>query len=160
MKITIASALLMLCSSLGFALDQNKIDGFCAALKHACDTRDIDAIKKLYHAEGASEPLLDQSVHEWEVWLLDFVPKQNWTVAAVEFYSKTDYLARPEVNKSALAGTAEPVTMNGHVYGPNLDVIGFVSVKFKQGSGGSMSRLSPVGFAPDGSLRIASKKRM
>ena len=160
MKIRLVLATLMLCCPLSFAVDQSKVDAFSAALKDACETKNIAAIRKLYYAEGASEPLLDQAIHEWEVWLLDYAPKQNWTVSAVEFYPKAEYLARPDVNKQVLADATEPQAMNGHVYGPNLEVIGFVSVKFKEPSGGSMGRLNPVGIAPDGSLRIAAKKRM
>ena len=122
--------------------------------------KDIEGIKKLSCGEQASGPLFDEAIHAWEVWLLDYAPKQNWTVSTVEFYPKEEYLARPDVNKQAVADVIEPKTVNGRVYGPNLDVIGFVSVKFKQPSGGMMGRLNPVGIAPDGTLKIVSKKQM
>src|SRR4051812_10511930 len=150
---------LFLCCSI-FAVDQKQIDEFANALKRACENKDIDAIKKPYYMEGASGPLLDEAIHTWEVWLLDYAPKQNWTVSAVEYYPKDEYLARADVNKQALADVIEPTTLNGHIYGPNLQVIGFVSVKFKQPSGGMMGRLNPVGIAPDGTLKIVSKKQM
>ena len=160
MKTRLAVVASVLVCSLSFAVDQSKVDSFSAALKQACETKDIAAIKKLYYAEGASEALFDQAIHEWEVWLLDYVPKQNWAVSAVEFYEKAEYLSRPDVNKQAVADMTEPKTMNGHIYGPNLEVVGFVSVKFKQPSGGLMGRLNPVGIAPDGSLRIVAPRRM
>jgi hypothetical protein len=161
MKISLAVfATLILSWSSVLAIDQARLDAFTSALKSACATKNIEAIKELYYTDGASEPLLDQAIHEWEIWLLDYAPKQNLVVSTVEFYPKAEYLSRPGVNKQALADATEPQAMNGQKYGPNLEVIGFVSVKFKQASGGFMGRLNPVGIAPDGSLRIVAKKRM
>ena len=160
MKIKVILIISLLLCGRSFAVDQKQIDEFANAIKRACENKDMEAIKKLYYTEGASGPLLDQAIHEWEVWLLDYAPKQNWTVSTVDFYPKDEYLSRPDVNKQALADAIEPTTVNGHTYGPNLEIVGFVSVKFKQPSGGMMGRLNPVGIAPDGTLKIASKKQM
>src|SRR4051812_27453691 len=157
-KVALLLSFLLCCSS--FAVDQKQIDEFANALKRACENKDIEGVKKLYYTEQASGPLLDEAIHTWEVWLLDYAPKQNWTVSTVEFYGKEEYLARPDVNKQALADVIEPKTANGHLYGPNLEIAGFVSVKFKQPSGAIMGRLNPVGIAPDGTLKIVSKKQM
>jgi hypothetical protein len=155
----IITALIVL-SSVCFGLDQSKVDSFSADIKRACEAQDVEGIKKLHYFEGVPEALVDQSIHTWEVWLLDYVPKQKWAFDTVEFYSKEEYLARPNINKEAVAEASEPKKMNGNLYAPNLEVVAFVNVKFKQPSGGSMGRLNPVGIAPDGSLRFIMQKRL
>jgi hypothetical protein len=121
-------------------------------LADACKNHNKDALRACYAKEGVTSDQIDQEIGSWDEY---FDPDQHWTYSGITYVSMAD---APN-NKSILPDTismAQGATVSGMKFGPNIKVIGFILVSFKDPSGNQAGATEPVGIASDGTSKIAS----
>ena len=127
-----------------------------AKIRKACERHDLNAIKACYDFTGTDTYLVDQSLGTWqEYWNEN--EATNWTFDTVDFASLDQLQADQRVSWPNLQAMIKPQKMGEHVYSPNLTVIGFITVHFKDGKGSKVGTMEPVGVAADGTAKIASQ---
>ena len=122
-------------------------------IQKACRAKDLDLIRSCYDFDGAADFPIDQDLNTWQ----EFWNENNDTTHYV--FEKIDYQSLPDVqnnktiNPRAILAMIGPQKMGYHTYVPNLPVIGFITIHFKEGSS-STGTTQPVGLAPDGTAKI------
>lgn len=117
----------------------------------ACQARNKDALRACYASEAVSRDQIDRQVEGWDAYL---DKGEGWSYSGITYVS----LADAPKNKSILPETiamTQPTTMSGFKFAPNIKVIGFVLVSFKQPNGDQAGETLMVGFASDGTAKIA-----
>ncbi len=130
-----------------------------AKIRKACDQHDLTAIKVCYDFTGADSYAVDESLGTWqEYW--NQVDATHWTFDKIDFSSLDQLQANKSMSWPNIQSMIQPRKMGEHTYGPNLSVTGFITVYFKDGKGGSIGTMEPVGVEPDGTAKIASHHRV
>jgi hypothetical protein len=130
-----------------------------AKLQKACVQHDLQGLKSCYELDGISTDLIDQSLNMWqEYWNEN--GKTQWTFDKIEYASLSQLKSDKSVFWENLETEIKPQKMGEHIYAPNLEVIGFITARFKGSKGGSVGSMQPVGIAPDGTAKIASPRRV
>ena len=133
------------------------IDTLKAQLQKACETHDLNAVKKCYDFDGVPAALVDVEMNVWQEYF-----NLNDKTSHYEF-EKIDYLTLDQAkadkwnNPKAILAMTEPRNMNGTIYEPNLKVIGLMTASFKNGSGG-IGTVQTVGIAADGTAKLAESR--
>ena len=120
----------------------------------ACQAGSKDALRACFAREGVAPYQIDQQVGGFDAYLDKGAGGFNWTYSSIEYVS----LAAAANNKSFLPETiamAQPTTISGIKFAPNIKVIGFIQVWFKQADGTKASEIEPVGIASDGTAKFA-----
>lgn len=143
---TIFTILLIVATS-AFGADTDPYSIFKAKLTEAIAKKDLKLLDQLFYVKGASEYQIDMAVYSYEYdWL-----NKSYAFDKIEFISPGD----PSYSEVAMQAMLKPQTMNGHTYVPNIKPAKFCSVTFKSKDGkGSMGTLSPIGVAPDGTVKF------
>ncbi len=129
-----------------------------AKIRKACEQHDLNAIKACYDFTGTSTERIDLSLGMWqEYWNQNPGSETHWTFDKIDFASLDQLQADKSVSWPNIQAMIQPRKMGEHVYGPNLMVVGFVNVSFKDGKGSSVGAMEPVGLEPDGTAKIASQ---
>lgn len=148
-----------LCIVYASAGQKQDIEAFVAKVSTACKAKDFEAIKALSYYENVPPILVDCNVYGWEE-VLNSSWRNDLVFAEAEYKSLNEYTSDPNMNQKAIESMIRPMVMNGHSYGPNLEVIGFVNIVSKSKDGkSSVGSLQPIGIAPDGSIRFVCKTR-
>jgi hypothetical protein len=159
MKLVILSSLLLVAASCPYlrADPPAAITNLEAKIRKACEQHDLSAIKSCYDFTGADPYVVDQSLGTWqEYWNEN--EATHWTFDTVDFASLDQLQADKSVSWPNIQNMIQPQKMGEHVYGPNLTVIGFVTVHFKDAKGSKVGSMQPVGMAADGTAKIASPR--
>ena len=112
------------------------------------------ALRACFARDGVTSDQIDQQVGGWDAYFDKGDASYNWTYSSIEYVS----LADAPKNKSFLPETiamAQPTTISGIKFAPNIKVIGFIQIWFKQAGGAQGSEIEPVGIASDGTAKIA-----
>jgi hypothetical protein len=124
-------------------------------IRKACEQHDLSAIKACYDFTGTDTYVVDQSLGTWqEYW--NQIEATNWTFDSVEFASLDQLQADKKVSWPNIQAMIQPQKMGEHVYTPNLRVIGFITVHFKDAKGGKVGSMQPVGIESDGTAKFAA----
>ena len=121
----------------------------------ACQAGSEAALKPCFAKEGVTQEQIDQQVGGWDEYLSKGADSSHWTYSGITYVS----LADAPSNKSILPDTiamAQATTVSGIKFAPNIKVIGFVLVTFKQPDGTQAGETVDVGIASDGTAKIAS----
>lgn len=130
-----------------------------AKVKTACEQRDLNAIKSCYDFDDVDPYCIDQSLGTWqEYW--NEAGQTHWTFDKIEFASLTQLKADKSVFWENVRTMIEPRKMGEHTYGPNLEVIGFITAHFNDTKGSNIGTMEPVGIASNGTAKIASSHRI
>jgi hypothetical protein len=116
-------------------------------------TRDssADELRACYAREGVTQTQIDEHVGGWEEY---FDKGEHWTYSGITYVS----LADAPNNKSILPemiAMAQGTTISGMKVAPNLKVLGFILVSFKQPDGAQAGATEDVGIASDGTAKLA-----
>jgi hypothetical protein len=127
-----------------------------AKIRKACEQQDLSAIKSCYDFTGSSAERIDLSLYFWqEYW--NQSDKTDWKFDAIDFANLGQFQTERSTAWQNIKSMIEPRKMGEHIYSPNLMVIGFVTVTFKNVKlNSSASAMEPIGLEPDGAAKIAS----
>jgi hypothetical protein len=117
-------------------------------IAQAVQAKDKNALKACYARVSAPDDLaIQQSLGSWDEYL------DNWTYSGVSYKTMADMAADPQEQPFISAYQSQKIAGTSIVMAPNLPVIGFITVSFKQGTQNA-SAIEPIGLMPDGSARI------
>lgn len=128
-----------------------------ARLQKASETRDLNGVKLCYDFDGVPPVLADIEMNVWQEYFNDNDKTSHWVFEKIVYMSLDQARADKTINQKAILSMTEPRNMNGTVYEPNLKVIGFMTVSFKQGSG-EVGTVQPVGIAADGTAKLVGAR--
>ncbi|MCE0497197.1 MAG: hypothetical protein LV481_04540 [Methylacidiphilales bacterium] len=121
----------------------------------ACKAGDKNALRACYATEGVTSEQIDQQLGSWDAYLDNKGdPTYGWTLSGITYVSMAD---APN-NKSILPDTitmAQGGSTGGLKVTPNIKVIGFLLVMFKQPNGTEGGATEPIGIASDGTAKFA-----
>ena len=144
---------LLACSMVLAACDTTPpaISTLMKQVAQACQADNSDALRACYATEGVTRDQIDQEIGGWDEY---FDKGEHWTYSGITYVS----LADAPNNKSLLPETiasAQPTTISGFKFAPNIKVLGFILVSFKQPSGAQAGATEDVGIASDGTAKLA-----
>ena len=122
-------------------------------IAQASQARDKEAIRACYAKEGVTALQIDQEVGGWDAYL---DKGEGWTYSGITYVSMAD---APN-NKSILPEmitAAQGGSFGGVKTTPNLKVLGFILVSFKQPDGTPAGETVDVGIASDGTAKIVTE---
>ena len=156
-KKTVMPLVLLACSMALAACDMtpSSISILMQQVAQACKAGDKNALRACYATEGVTSNQIDEQVGGWDAYFDNRGdPTYGWTYSGITYVSMAD---APN-NKSILPETiamAQGTTISGYKTGPNIKVLGFILVSFKQPNGTQAGETEPVGIASDGTAKIA-----
>jgi hypothetical protein len=118
-----------------------------------CQSGDENALKACFAKEGVTEDQIDQHLGSWDAYF-NKGGMSGLSYAGISYVS----LADAPSNKSLLPETiamAQPTTVGGVIFAPNIKVVGFIFVSFKQNGNVMGGPTEAVGIASDGTAKIA-----
>ena len=118
----------------------------------ACQKRDKEALRTCYATEGVTAEQIDQEIGGWDAYL---DPGVNFTYTGIKYVSMADAANNKDILPDSIA-MAQGETMSGIKFAPNLKVIGFILVAYKQPTGEQAGETVDVGIASDGTAKIVS----
>ena len=153
-KKSVAPLVLLACSMMLAACDTTPpaITTLMQQVTKASQDRSMDEIRACYAKEGVTSDQIEQEVGSWDAY---FDKGANWTYSGITYVSMAD---APN-NKSILPESitmAQPTTISGIKFAPNIKVLGFILVAFKQPDGTPAGATEYVGIASDGTAKIVS----
>jgi hypothetical protein len=118
----------------------------------ACQSGHESDLRACYAKEGVSSDQIDQQLGSWD----EYFSKDGspWTFSSIKY----DSLAEASSDKMILpmmVAMAQPTTTSGMKTAPNIKVIGFIIVTFKQADGTQGGATEDVGIASDGTAKFA-----
>lgn len=118
----------------------------------ACQHANKEEVRACYAKEGVSVTQIDQQVGGWDAYL---DPGEHWSYTGIRYVSMADAPNDKSILPEGIA-LAQGTTTSGIKFAPNLKVIGFILVSFKQPTGELAGETVPVGIAPDGTAKVVS----
>jgi hypothetical protein len=152
-KKPVVPLVLLACSMVLAACDTTPpaISTLMKQVAQACQADDADALRACYAHEGVTRDQIDTQVGGWDEY---FDKGEHWTYSGITYVSMAD---APN-NKSILPEMitmAQGTTISGMKVAPNIKVLGFILISFKQPDGTSAGETEDVGIASDGTAKIA-----
>jgi hypothetical protein len=152
-KKPVAPLILLACSMVLAACDTTPpaISTLMKQVAQACQDSSADELRACYAQEGVTQDQIDEHVGGWGEY---FDKGEHWTYSGITYVSMAD---APN-NKSILPETitmAQGGTISGIKFSPNIKVLGFILVSFKQPGGVQAGDTESVGIASDGTAKIA-----
>jgi hypothetical protein len=123
-------------------------------IQAACQSCDLQAIKACYDLNGASQQEIDTKLSVWKEYFGQNGDNRHTTFLKMEYRSLNDMLNDPTINPRSIKMMSEPHKMGESLYEPNLKVIGFITVTFKDASS-SIGTVQAVGIIADGVARLS-----
>jgi hypothetical protein len=157
MKKRILPVVLLACSVLLAACDTTPpaVSALMQQVAQACQAGDQQALKACFAKEGVTADQIDSHLGSWDAYFTKSSdPQYAYTYAGIRYVS----LADAPNDKSFLPDMitmAQPTTVGGVKFAPNIKVIGFIVVSFKMSNGAPVGPIEEVGIASDGSAKIA-----
>jgi len=117
-------------------------------ITQACQAKDKAALKACYARVSAADDVgIEQALGSWDEYL------DNWTYAAISYQTWAEVAKDPQSQMILSAYQTQKIPNTSIVMAPNLPVIGFVTVSFKQGTQ-SAAAIEPIGLMPEGTAKI------
>ncbi len=152
-------AIIVLLSPISKVSHDQKGD-FMDALDSAIDSRDLEAITKLYGPDASGTLGFRDTIASWKMFFdsLD----SGWTVTTSSFYTLDEI---PSINSHYLkilkSMIEEPTSIDGQQFGPNLQPIGATVVTRSEKSSNQTSEsIDAVGLDSKGALRFIYLKEI
>jgi hypothetical protein len=152
-KKPVVPLVLLACSMVLAACDTTPpaISTLMKQVAQACQADDADALRACYAHEGVTRDQIDTQVGGWDEY---FDKGEHWTYSGITYVSMADAPNNKSILPEAIA-TTQPTTISGHKFAPNIKVLGFILVSFKQPSGAQAGETVEVGIASDGTAKMA-----
>ena len=152
-KKQMAPLVLLACSMALAACDTTPPDvsTLIKQVAQASQDRSAAELRACFAKEGVTADQIDQHVGGWDAY---FDKGENWTYTGITYVSMAD---APN-NKSILPmmiTMAQGGTVGGSRMSPNIKVVGFLLISFKQPDGTQAGATEDVGIASDGTAKIA-----
>jgi len=119
----------------------------------ACQKQDKEALRPLYAKDGVTAQQIDQQVQGW--WDGYMNPGMKFSYTGIKYVSMADAPNNKDIMPDWIT-MAQGQTVGGIKFAPNLKVIGFILVGYKQPTGEVAGETVDVGIAPDGTAKIVS----
>jgi hypothetical protein len=119
----------------------------------ACQKRDKEALRACYATNGVTATQIDQQVQGWWDGYMD--PGMKYEYTGIKYVSMADAPGNQEIMPDWIT-SAQGQTLSGIKFAPNLKVIGFILVGYKQPTGEVAGETVNVGIAADGTAKIVS----
>lgn len=154
-KKSVAPLVLLACSMMLAACDTTPptVSVLMKQIAQACQDRSKDEIRSCIAKEGVTADQIDQSVGGWDAYL---DKGEGWTYTGIKYVSMADAPNNksilPEMITSAQGGSFGGVKTT-----PNLKVLGFILVSYKQPDGTQAGETVDVGIASDGTAKIVTE---
>jgi hypothetical protein len=121
-------------------------------ITQACQARDKQALKALYARESAADDeSIEQALGSWDAYF-----DGQWAYSGISYRTVASMASDPQYQM--IASSIQTQKLGGILMGPNLPVVGFITVSFKIGSQPAAA-IEPIGIAPDGSAKIVIVRR-
>jgi hypothetical protein len=155
MKRPFLPVVLLACSGLLAACNTTppEVSALTQQVTQACQSGNEDALKACYAKEGVTSEQIAQQLGSWDAYF-NKEGTSGWSYSNIKYES----LADAANDKSILPDTismAQGSDVGGVKFAPNIKVIGFITVMFKQGDGTQGGATEPVGIASDGTAKFA-----
>jgi hypothetical protein len=118
-------------------------------IQSACQEQSLPAIKSCYCLKGASQEQIDLQLSVWQEYFGKAGDNKHYQLTKTEYRSLDEILADKTVNSRAIEMRVKPHKMGDSLYEPNLKIIGFLTVTFRNGSS-SIGTVQAVGIGDDG----------
>lgn len=152
-KKPVVPLILLACSMVLASCDTTppSISTLMRQVAQACQTDDKEALRACFAHEGVTSDQIDQHVGGWDEY---FDKGEHWTYTGIAYVSLADAPNNKSILPEAIAMT-QPTTISGFKFAPNIKVLGFILVSFKQPDGSQAGATEDVGIAADGTAKIA-----
>jgi len=156
MKKPVLPAVLLFCSVLLAACDMTPpaVSTLMQQVTQACQSGNQDALRACYAKEGVTSDQIDQQLGSWDAYFNKDESASTWKFDSIKYES----LAAAANDKSILPmeiAMAQPYSASGIKTAPNIKVIGFITVMFKQADGTQGGATEDVGIDSDGTAKFA-----
>jgi hypothetical protein len=143
MVLLACSALLAACGATPAA-----VSATMQQLALACQAKDKNALKACYARVSAADDVgIGQALGSWDEYL------NEWSYSGISYQTMADAAKDPQSQMLLSAYQTQKIAGTSIVMGPNLPVVGFITVNFKMGAQNA-SAIEPVGLMPDGTAKI------
>jgi hypothetical protein len=119
----------------------------------ACQKQDKEALRACYSKQGVTAEQIDQQVQGW--WDGYINPDMKYIYTGIKYVSMADAQGNKDIMPEWIT-EAQGQTMGGIKFAPNLKVIGFILVGYKQPTGELAGETVDVGMDADGTAKIVS----
>ena len=126
------------------------VSALMGQITQACQARDKEALRADYAKEGVTAEQIDQQLGSWDAYL---VPGEGWTYTGITYISMADAAHSKDILPDMIT-EAQGTTISGMKFAPNIKVIGFILVAFKQPDGSQGGQTEDVGIASDGTAKF------
>ncbi|MCE0524176.1 MAG: hypothetical protein LV480_14820 [Methylacidiphilales bacterium] len=120
----------------------------------ACQAHDPEVMQACYAHEGVTQDQIDQQLGSWDEYLAKGDQSDHWSYSGITYVSLADAPNNKSILPEAIAA-AKGTTISGIKFAPNIKVLGFILVSFKQPDGTQAGQTEDVGIASDGTAKIA-----
>lgn len=122
-------------------------------VKQACQSGHESDLKACYATDGVTSEQIDQQLGSWDAYF-NKDGASSWTFASIRYESLSEATNDKSILPMEIA-MAQPTTTSGMKTAPNIKVIGFLIVMFKQPDGTQGGATEDVGIASDGTAKFA-----
>jgi hypothetical protein len=121
----------------------------------ASQDRSADELRACYAREGVTSDEIDTHVGGWDEYFDKGAdPTYNWTYTGITYVSMADAANNKSILPEMIT-TAQGGTISGIKIAPNIKVLGFILISFKQPGGAQAGATEDVGIASDGTAKLA-----
>jgi hypothetical protein len=120
----------------------------------ASQAHDKSALRACFATEKVTSDQIDQHLGSWDEYLNKGNDDAQWTYSSITYVSLADAAHDKDILPDTIS-TAQGTTVGGMKFAPNITVLGFIKVLFKQPNGMMAGATEPVGMASDGTAKIA-----
>jgi len=156
MKRPILPVVLLACTGLLAACDTTPpaVSTLIQQVTQACQSGNKDTLKACYSKQGVTSDQIDEQVGGWDAYFDKAASASPWTLQSVRYESVAD-AANDKSILPITVSMAQPSTAGGMATAPNIKVIGFILVMFKQAGGTQGGVTEYVGLDADGTAKFA-----
>jgi len=151
-KKSVAPLVLLACSMMLAACDTTPptVSVLMKQVTQACQDKSPDELRACFAKEGVTADQIGQSVGGWDAY---FNKGENWTYSDITYVSMADAPNNKAIMPDWIT-LAQGETIIGIKFAPNLKVVGFILVSFKQPGGAQGGETLDIGIASDGTAKV------
>jgi hypothetical protein len=116
--------------------------------------KSADELRACYAREGVTSDQIDEHVGGWDAYFDKGDPTYGWTFTGITYVSLADAANNKSILPEMIA-MAQGIPISGIKVAPNIKVLGFILVSFKQPGGAQAGATEDVGIASDGTAKLA-----
>jgi hypothetical protein len=156
MKKPLLPAVLLVCSAVVAACNTSPptVSALMQQVTQACQSGNQEALKACYAKDGVTSGEIEEQVGGWDAYFNKESAVSPWTFSSIRYESLADAAKDPSILPMTIA-MAQPSSTSGMATAPNIKVIGFILVMFKQADGTQGGETEYVGIASDGTAKFA-----